>query len=296
MNQAIDLTLDEATLKQWIGRREQKQDTIAAKPANFLKATLNQHGRDYKTGDPLPPGWHWMYFLQAPAPGQLGRDGHIRLGGFLPPVALPKRMWAGTRLKFHNPVIIGDKLVKISVIKHVQRKSGRSGELCFVTINHRYFSGCELTLEENQDIVYRSKSPASPPGPLQPAPVAASISATIMPSTTLLFRYSALTFNGHRIHYDLDFCKDVEGYPGLVVHAPLTATLMLALAGKYFVGQLSRHCVKEFQFRAVRPLYHNQPFTLYLQDHAGHKNGNCEIWAAAPDGSLAMSATLVLAT
>jgi len=300
MDKTGELSLDQRVLSQWIGKSEEKTDQINAKPANFLKATLNQEGKDYKDGDILPPSWHWMYFLEAAPMDQLGRDGHPKVGNFLPPVALPGRMWAGGRLKFHHPVIIGEKLVKTSTISSVIRKSGRTGELCFVTVSHRYCAGTILKLEEDHDIVYREKTTTdahsgSPSDSAPPAPVGDDISVTIEPTTTMLFRYSALTFNGHRIHYDLDYCKNIEGYPGLVVHAPLTVTLALDLATRYFRDRVSAgkpDCdFSDISIRMISPLFHHRPFTLHLKQ----QNHECRLWAANPDGKLAMSATLVLA-
>ncbi|WP_424945959.1 FAS1-like dehydratase domain-containing protein [Candidatus Spongiihabitans sp.] len=316
MNPHTELTLDEEILSRWIGRREQRTDRIAAKPANFLRATLHQYtsapdtdapgveraARNYREGGFLPPGWHWLYFLEAPPMDQLGRDGHAALGGFLPPVALPKRMWAGARLQFHAPIVIGEELTKTSVIKSVALKSGRSGELCFVTVNHQFFSGSVLKLEEDHDIVYRGASSTSHQADNQannqadtphPTPLDADISVVIKPTTTLLFRYSALTFNGHRIHYDLDFCKHIEGYPGLVVHAPLTATLMLELARNYYFERIAQHDFRAFNVTAVSPLFHDRPFTLHLKERS-EPGQACVLWAANPDGSLALSATLRL--
>ncbi len=213
------------------------------------------------------------------------------LGEFLPPVALPVRMWAGARLKQYQPIKIGDDLKKSSVIKGITRKSGRSGELCFVTVNHRIFCGETLKLEEDHDIVYREESAQPPVGNPPGAPLDAAFSVTIEPGTTLLFRYSALTFNGHRIHYDVDYCRDVEGYPGLLVHAPLTATLILEMIRQYQDQSGIVPTIREFKFRAVSPLFHDRPFTLGLKPQPGN---SIEAWAANPDGGLAMQATVTL--
>lgn len=311
MNPSVELTLDEKILSQWLGKCAEKKDRIEVKPANFLRATLHQalgeqDTSPYRDGDFLPPGWHWLYFLAAPPSGQLGQDGHAALGDFLPPVALPKRMWAGTRLKFHQPLVIGGDLIQTSVIKNIVRKSGRSGQLCFVTVNHKFFSGSVLQLEEDHDIVYRGESDASkqtdkqtgkradkPTDSRHPTPLDdEDISVIIKPTTTLLFRYSALTFNSHRIHYDLDFCQRVEGYPGLVVHAPLLATLMLELARNYYSRRIPPHNFCAFNLTTVRPLFHDKPFTIHLKEHSDESG--CMLWATNPAGKLAMSATLTL--
>lgn len=283
-------TLDETILAEWIGKKESKTDVIDTKPANFLQATFNRQEKKFQEGDFLPPAWHWMYFLEATPMDELGRDGHAALGNFLPPVALLRRMWAGARLKFHNQIIFGETLNKTSEIKSVVRKSGRSGELCFVTVNHVLSSESEIKTEEDHDIVYREGSINSKDSNSKFAPEDSDFSTSIEPSSTLLFRYSALTFNGHRIHYDLDFCRNEEGYPGLVVHAPLTATLMLQLARKYFLEKNNNAIFKEFNLKAVSPLFHNNLFSLHLKA----AKDKCEIWANNHHGDLAMSATLDL--
>ncbi len=284
------LTLDPEILNQWIGQCRETRDRIDARPANFLKETLNQDGRDYRKGDILPPGWHWMYFLQTQRLDQLGGDGHAPLGDFMPPVALPQRMWAGSRLKFHSPLVIGEKIFKTSTINSITRKSGSTGDLCFVIIRHRFFSGSTLKLEEGQNIVYRRNAPPGAPAkPHIPAPRDADYSVTIQPTSILLFRYSALTFNSHRIHYDLDYCRRVEDFPALVVHGPLVATLMLKAAqtrDKYRID----HNLGEFNFKALSPLFSDHDFSIHLKEH----NDHCEIWATNPNGNLAMSATLTL--
>ncbi len=293
MKRISELTLDEKKLQKWVGRFEERKEIINPGPANFMGATLNHNGRDYKKGDMLPDCWHWLYFLDAPRMDQLGVDGHAALGNFLPPVALPRRMWAGARLKFHSPIIIGEEMVKTSTVESIEKKTGRSGDLCFVTVKHRLFSGSTLRLEEHHDIVYRGdmKTKAQKSSPF-PAPTDADLSREITPSSILLFRYSALTFNGHRIHYDLEYCKKVEKYPGLVFHAPLTATLMLELAREHFQGRTKIPVFSELNLKAVSPLFHHKPFELHLKENKTEEGTQCQLWATNPDGKLAMSATL----
>ncbi len=284
------LTLDQEILDQWIGRYRETRDRIDARPANFLKETLNQDRRDYREGDILPPGWHWMYFLETQRLDQLSEDGHASLGDFMPPVALPQRMWAGSRLKFYSPLVIGEEIVKTSTIDRITRKHGNTGELCFVSIQHRFFSGPTLKLEEGQNIVYRRNAPPGAPAkPQIPAPRDADHSVTIQPTSILLFRYSALTFNSHRIHYDLDYCRRVEDFPALVVHGPLVVTFMLKEAQTRDKYRIDRH-LDEFNFKALSPLFSDHDFSIYLKEHENH----CEIWATNPNGNLAMSATLTL--
>lgn len=281
-------TLDETILRQWIGNELVSEDRIDCRQANLLRATIDPGRAELMSGDPLPAGWHWIYFLEAPAMDQLGRDGHAALGGFLPPVALPRRMWAGTHLKFHGPILLDEELRKVSAVADVRRKTGRSGELCFVTVNHRYYADDDIRLEEDHDIVYTSAAPAIGERAPALAELDSERSIVVTPSATLLFRYSALTFNGHRIHYDIDFCRDVEGYPGLVVHAPLVATLMLGLAEKYLAR--SRATFAEFRQRSVSPLFHDHSFTIRLSEN----ESGCRLWAANHEGSLAATADLAL--
>jgi 3-methylfumaryl-CoA hydratase len=255
-------------------------------PAQFMQATLDREP-SLQNGDALPLGWHWLYFLEARPMSELGRDGHPAVGGFLPPVALPRRMWAGSRLEFHSPIRLGDSVRKVSTIKALKIKSGKSGKLCFVTVLHQYFRKQDKLITEEHDIVYREE-PA--PGAALPKPPAAEsdaeIQRSIIPSPVLLYRYSALTFNGHRIHYDIDYCRDVEGYPGLVFHGPLSATLLLDLASETAGAETINH----FKFRAISPLYADRPFTINLKKNTE----GFSLWAANPDGHLAIDASVVL--
>jgi 3-methylfumaryl-CoA hydratase len=279
--------IDAATLNQWLGRIRTTADRIDCRQANLLKATLQPDRSDLERGDVLPHGWHWIYFLEAPRMDQLGRDGHASLGDFLPPVPLPVRMWAGTRLQYHQPIRLEETLHRHSEVTAITPKTGRSGELCFVTVSHTYRCGDEVRLEEQHDIVYREASSeqdfATPPL----ADTESDRSIVITPTTTLLFRYSALTFNGHRIHYDLDYCREVEGYPGLVVHAPLVATLMLGLMEQHYMDRSLS--MIEFRQRAVSPLYHGEPFTIHLRENAT----GCNLWAATETGRLAATAAVM---
>ena len=231
-------------------------------------------------GAPLPPGWHWTWFNEAKPAGELGRDGHPKLGGFMPPVPLPRRMWAGGRIHFHSPLLIGRQITRNSTITAVQEKSGRSGALCFVTVQHDFIEGDILCLSEEHDLVYREepKPGESVPEPPDP-PQGATVSCQITPDPVWLFRYSALTFNGHRIHYDVDYARDVEGYPGLVFHAPLTAILLMGLTQEL----LGQNQMAGFSFRAISPLFDTLPFHI----HAKRENGKVTTWATDPMGKLA---------
>jgi len=280
----IEPTLDLDKLSHWLGKQQSISDTIRTQPVAFMRDTLDLPASDPQPGDPLPHAWHWLFFLDAAPLRQLSRDGHAARGGFLPPVALPRRMWAGGRLRFLEQITIGEKITRVSTIKDIARKTGRSGELCFVTVQHQYISGSTLKLWEEHDIVYREDPVENETLPDPPtAPQHADHAATICPSSIMLFRYSALTFNGHRIHYDLDYCRQVEGYPGLIVHGPLTATLLIGMAGDY----CSNAWISTFEFRAVSPLFDDQPFTIALEK----QDQQLTLWAANSKGKLAMSAT-----
>jgi 3-methylfumaryl-CoA hydratase len=269
-------------LQNWVGREVQSRDLLRSEPSRFMQATLDREP-SLEDGDALPPLWHWLYFLEAKRASELGRDAHPKKGGFLPPISLPRRMWAGDRFTFHAPVIIGKDVLKRSTIKNIVEKKGRSGNLCFVTVEHAIFQDEQLVLIEEQDIVYREDPKPGTPKPV-PAPAQGKpeFSQVITPTQVMLFRYSALTFNGHRIHYDIDYARDVEGYDGLVFHGPLTATLLVELAS----AQMGRN-PKTFEFRAQSPISGPQPFQI-----EGRCDGNTIIlWARGHDNALAMSAS-----
>jgi 3-methylfumaryl-CoA hydratase len=215
-----------ADLQAWVGRTEEVEDQARSAPLAGLAATLDYADPPWRAGE-VPPLGHWLYFLPRALQSDLAEDGHPRLGGFLPLVALPRRMWAGGRLDFHAPIKVGADLHKRSTIVSVTPKTGASGEMVFVTVRHEVFADGRLTISEAQDIVYREKGPfiAGRDPPQGAAPAGAA--RTVTPDAVLLFRYSALTFNAHRIHYDRDYCVGEEGYPGLVVQGPLTATLLM---------------------------------------------------------------------
>jgi 3-methylfumaryl-CoA hydratase len=274
-----------AEMGDWVGRTESRTDVISAWPAEALAATLDRKDPAPLPGDPLPAGWHWMFFLEAKPMSELGSDGHPQRGGFLPPIALPRRMWAGGRLEFQRPLRIGDTVSKRSTILKVESKSGKSGSLVFVTVKHEYFTGDVLAISEEQDIVYRD---AAKPGDPQPKPSAAPAEAAwqrrVDADPVLLFRYSALTFNGHRIHYDRNYATGAEHYPGLVVHGPLQSTLLLDLCRRH-----EPRPVKRFEYRASSPLYAGE--TLSVNGVPGPEAGQVELWTASQGGAYAMRAT-----
>lgn len=277
----IEPTNDLEVLEQWIGRQETTSDVIALSHIRRLHDTLDLEGTLHE-GDPLPPLWHFTTHLTSVPISKVGRDGHPQRGGFLPPVALPRRMWAGGRFTFSRDFHIGDEVTKTSTIDKVAMKTGRTGSLCFVTVRHELAVDGELCVVEEQDLVYREDpAPGSPRPEPKPAPTDAESSATITPTEVMLFRYSALTFNGHRIHYDREYAREVEGYEGLVFHGPLTATLLAGLAVET-LGALG-----SFSFRALRPLFDTAPFTI----SAVHDGEGARLWAATPAGGLAMEAS-----
>ena len=271
-------------LSAWIGREEQRTDRLDARIAQALAATLDQDASPLGTGAELPPLWHWVYFTPNARASEIGPDGHPRRGGFLPAVELPNRMWAGGRLSFLQPLRIGEDVRRVSRILRCERKSGRAGDLIFVTVEHRISNDRGVAIVEEHDIVYRNAAPRG--GPLAGEAVSASADfrRTVRPDPVLLFRYSALTFNGHRIHYDQPYVTQVEGYPGLIVHGPLTATLLL----EAFRAAHPHQRVTRFAFRAVGPLFDTHDF-----DVCGRITGPgaAELWTDC-GGRLTMKAEL----
>ncbi|MCE3270608.1 MAG: hypothetical protein K0S57_1005 [Ramlibacter sp.] len=274
-----------ARLREWEGRSETLHDEITAAPVRALSATLDREDADPVPGTPLPPLWHWLYFLPRHRQSELGPDGHARLGGFLPPVPLPRRMWAGGRLQWHAPLQVGDAVERRSRIASVTHKAGRTGDLVFVLVRHELRNTAGLAVSEEHDIVYRAPpQPGDPAPPPQAAPAQAAWSREIVPDDVLLFRYSALTFNGHRIHYDRKYVTEVEGYPGLIVHGPLIATLLLDLLRR----QLPQARVRSFNFKAVRPTFDLHPFRVCGQPSADGRS--VRLWAQDHEGWLTMQA------
>jgi 3-methylfumaryl-CoA hydratase len=275
-----------ATLQDWIGRTETLADEINAAPVRALSATLDRDDPLPQSGTALPPLWHWLYFLPTHRASEIGPDGHAKRGGFLPPVPLPRRMWAGGRLQWDNanPLRVGDAVRRISRIASVTHKSGRSGDLVLVTVVHEVHNAAGLSLTEEHDIVYRA---AALPGEAPPAPVPADADAAwqreLTPDEVLLFRYSALTFNGHRIHYDRRYVTEVEGYPGLVVHGPLIATLLVDLVRRNAPGAKLRR----FEFRALRPTFDGRAMRVNGRQEAN----DIALWAQDHEGWLAMKAS-----
>jgi 3-methylfumaryl-CoA hydratase len=256
-----------------------------------LTATLDHPAAPVATGTPLPPLWHWLYFLPMHRQSEIGADGHVKRGGFLPPVPLPRRMWAGSQFEFRAPIRVGDRVERTSTIADVTSKEGRTGKLVFVKVRHelRCNGAADAALVEFHDIVYREAQQAddvSPPP--QKAATGAAWQREIVPDAVLLFRYSALTFNGHRIHYDRRYVTQVEGYPGLIVHGPLIATLLMDLLRR----QAPDAEVASFRFKAVRPTFDLHPFRVNGQPDADGKT--VRLWAQDHEGWLTMDAVATL--
>jgi 3-methylfumaryl-CoA hydratase len=282
------VSLNIAHLEEWIGRTETRVDRISATPLTALSATLDRDDPPPQSGDPLPPAWHWLFFLPLLRQSELGKDGHPERGGFLPPVPLPRRMWAGSRMEFHQPLHVGDTITRTSRIASVKHGWGRTGPLVFVMVRHEIANSAGLAITEEHDIVYRDHARAGENGPAPPAaPTGAAWERTICPDDVLLFRYSALTFNGHRIHYDRRYATEVEGYPGLVVHGPLIAILLLdALRENKPEARVTR-----FDFRAVSPLFDTAPFSVCGAPESTHL---VRLWAKNASGGLAIDATAAI--
>jgi len=265
-----------AHLQDWIGRQEIAKGVANSDPLAGLAALLDHEAPPTRE---LPPLSHWLYFLKHVRQSELGEDGHPKRGGFLPPVELPRRMWAGGRLTFHAPIPIGAALQRRSAIKGVSAKAGATGDMVFVTVNHEIFADGVAAISEEQDIVYRDVPKSAAP-PAKPETRISQHTRRIVPDPVLLFRFSALTFNAHRIHYDRDYAVNVECYPGLVVQGPFIAILL----ADHYLRQNLRARISQFSFRAQRPLFDIAPFDLCVA-------GN-ELWALNEAGETAFTASV----
>jgi len=274
---------------EYVGRTETRGDTVWPELVRGLAATLDFPLSDVAPGGVLPPLWHWMLFQEwVPAHG-LGTDGHPKRGGFLPPVHdLPRRMWAGGRVKFLAPLHTGDAITRTSTILSVEEKSGGSGRLVFVTVKHEIAGPSGPAIEEEHDIVYRGAEGAAVKA-AEPAaaPPPGAFTATVHPTSIVLFRYSALTANGHRIHYDLDYVTREEGYPGLVVHGPLQATWMADIVRHYRPGAR----ISTFAYRGRRPAFHQNAMTLVGTE----EGGKLRLETRDHEGAICMTAEAALA-
>jgi 3-methylfumaryl-CoA hydratase len=277
--------LDLDHLRQWIGRSSEASDIVTAQLVKGLRATLFQEIGEPTTGDAAPFTVHWCLAQPVFPMAMLGPDGHPARGGFLPPVPLPRRMWAGGELEFLDPLRVGDEARRTSRIADVTVKTGSTGTLCFVAVDHLVSTERGTAIRERQDIVYREMGGAQPAAPAKaaPSPRLAQHRETHMADPVLLFRYSALTFNGHRIHYDRDYVTKVEGYPGLIFHGPLQAAFIVELAAKLRGGRPPR----KLSYRGLQPLFEGSEFSVNAND-----NGSAiELWTANSDGQPTMKGT-----
>lgn len=279
--------LDLDHLRTWVGKQESLTDHMTLVPVRALSAMLN---RDIfpANQDRLPELWHWLYFLPICIQSEIGPDGHPARGGFLPPVPLPRRMWAGGRLKWQQRIDLGQEVRRVSEVKAVNHKSGRTGDLVFVLVQHEYFGPNGLALTEEHDIVYR---PLAGPNDVAPSPTLApeggDWAVRVDPSEVMLFRYSALTFNGHRIHYDRKYVTEVEGYPGLIVHGPLIATLLV----DQLLQQYPHRKLLSFEFKALRPTFDIHHF--FVCGKVDPATSTAVLWAKDHEGWLTMQGKAV---
>lgn len=271
--------IDIDELQSWVGNNVEAADLLDPAKIRLMQAALDKDTTAAHFQF-LPPLWHWLFFPSEIPTHELAEDGHAKNDPLLPSIPLPARMWAGGRVQFHQPLKLGELVWRRSEVWDIKLKEGRSGPLCFITVRHDYTVDDELRLSEEHDIVYRTPAEKGVPRPVQAPPEAPDKRVEITPSSALLFRYSALTYNSHRIHYDHDFCRDEEGYPGLLVHGPLTATLLADLA-QSMIGPLA-----SFNFRATAPIFATQPFTI----NAKRTDQGLTVWAETGEGGLAMLA------
>jgi 3-methylfumaryl-CoA hydratase len=266
----------------WIGRTEEREDTATLAPIAALSALLDRDDPPPRAGDAAPPLAHWLYFLPLYPQSEAGPDGHALKGSFLPPVPLPRRMWAGSRLEFLRPLVLGSTIRKRSTILDVTEKEGRSGPLVFVTVRHEVSDAGGLVLTDEHDIVFRGETVLAARD--IPARGEETWRREIRPDPVLLFRYSAVTFNSHRIHYDHPYVTRVEGYPGLVVHGPLIATLLVDLLRRNRPDTILR----QYRFRALKPLYDTASFhTCGQPDEASR---SCSLWTRDSQGAATFEA------
>jgi len=285
-------------LSSWVGRTQQSTETLDARLVRWLAAILDRTDLlDARDGAALPPAWHWAFFNAVEPMAALGRDGHPKKGGFLPPTAQPRRMWAGSRLHWHGALKVGQAVERVSTILKCEAKRGRTGDMVLVTVGHQFRDGDAAVLDEQHDIVYRDEASEDERRAL--ADLAAQARAgrlqferkgEIVREVTVgpvqMFRYSAATFNGHRIHYDRDYAHEIEGYPGLVVHGPLIATMLL----EFLQAQVAPgRRVERFEFRALKPTFDIAPFALHAAPPAA--DGSVSLWSTSNVGAVGIQAT-----
>jgi len=273
------------SLQNWVDRTECARDLVTASALAGLSAVLDRADPYPEPGAAALDGAHWLFFHPHARQSELDITGHSSTGEFLPPAPLPRRMWAGGRLRFHQPLRVGQEIERVSTIRDITVKQGRSGMLVFVLVHHAVNGPDGLAVEEEHDIVYREAArPGEKLRPPQSAPTDAAWTRTVVPEATLLFRFSALTFNASRIHYDYRYVTEVEGYPGIIVSARLVAIMLMQMCQAATPGR----ALKAFDFRFVRPLFDTAPFTLAGKPDDG--GAGASLWAANADGHLSMTA------
>jgi 3-methylfumaryl-CoA hydratase len=281
--------LDTDTLQKWLGRQRKDEDELALNSVRRLAAMLDLDADAFRRGDPLPESWYAILFGPVARQSTLAPDGHPATGDFLPPLHNTRRMFAGRRVRFHQPLRIGDLVQRTSTVERAEPKSGRSGSFVLVTVVHELTTAAGLAVTEEQDIVYREAAGSSGGNhgaPSMPQPEEMSAwSRTMTVDPVLLFRYSAITFNAHRIHYDPPYAREVEGYPGLVVNGGLTTLLLVETARPHLEGRIAGYAT-----RAVRPLFAGDPLTLFGR----RTDGGAKLWACGPNGQTAMQLDVAL--
>lgn len=277
------MTIDIDHLRKWIGKTDVAEDVVTAGLVDRFRATMDEDAPPARDGEPAPQAIHWCLAPSSARQSEIAGDGHAAKGGFLPPVPLPRRMWAGSRIEFRSDLRVGDVVTRRSRVEKVDYKQGRTGELVFVRVSHEYETARGLAVREDLDAVYRAlEAPAARAAVEEKAAerAAADLRRAIEPTAALLFRYSAITFNAHRIHYDRKYTMETEHYPGLVVHGPLQATFLLRLAAEMKGAPLSASTI-----RAISPLFDSGPFAI-----AGKRaGGGLETWSENGDGRTTMS-------
>lgn len=280
-------------VSKWIGKTRQSYDGMCTETMKRFAATMDTDAARILQDDPLPPCAHWFYFTPMEPLSELAQDGHPKKGGFLPDIPLPRRMWAGGVVKFLKPLRTGHPATKTSTITSIVPKSGKSGELCFVTVVHRVESGREICIDEEQHIVYREEGGSAPKRTMV-NDVDSDWTHPWTPSAVQLFRFSAITFNGHRIHYDADYCRDVEGYPNLVVHGPL----LLHKIMESFRQEFPARCVTMVSYRAMGPVFLGESVHVVgqdgeaFEDEGDYTSGMTECRVLGPENNIAMKASI----
>jgi 3-methylfumaryl-CoA hydratase len=284
--------LDTDELKRHLGRTQTATDVLSPGPANLLRLAFGRPGPELKEGDPLPPAWLALYFLPRHGPDELRPDGSPRDAGVVPPMPMPRRMFAGERVTFHRPLHLGDAVRRETTLADIALKTGSTGTLVFATVVNRVFGPGGLAVEDERRTVFREEVKAGERNQAprrEPAPTEVPWRRRVAPDPVLLFRFSALTFNSHRIHYDLRWATETEGYPGLVVHGPLTTTLLIDFARDSSPGRT----IRAYATQARAPLFDVAPFELRGRPTADGRGA--ELWAVTPEGTIAMSAEVELA-